>query len=148
MKPVSRSVEKPEAWQALTKRSEKVATWSIVSHHQEAQSPLANQENVCVGYDVYETRNPSNSYWAIPMEAADVNKSGFLIPNGQCVYLRMGRRLKGAPHTYAQFGLLVFAACLRIPKVRRECLPLLDALRTMLFIYSCMTIPPLLQIFR
>ena len=35
-----RSVEKVEAWETSTKRSEKVATWSIVSHHQETQFSL------------------------------------------------------------------------------------------------------------
>ena len=50
----------------------------------------------------------SNAYWAIPMKASDVNTTGFVTPNGQWVCLRMGQGLKGAPHTYAQFGDLVF----------------------------------------
>ena len=35
--------------------------WNIVSQHQETQSPLINQENNRVGYDVNETKNASNS---------------------------------------------------------------------------------------
>ena len=60
------------------------------------------------GFGVYFMSDASNSYWAVPMKASDVNKTGFLTPNGQWVYLRMGQGLKGAPHTYAQFGDLVF----------------------------------------
>ena len=59
-------------------------------------------------FGVYFMSDASNSYWAIPMKTSDVNKTGFLTPNGQWVYLRMGQGLKGAPHTYAQFGDLVF----------------------------------------
>ena len=59
-------------------------------------------------YDTYFSSDASNSYWAIPTRLSDRNKTGFLTPNGQWVYNRMGQGLKGAPFTYAQFEDLVF----------------------------------------
>lgn len=57
---------------------------------------------------VFFSSDASNGYWAIPMKWSDINKTGFIAPNGQWVYLRMGQGLKGGPHTYAQFSDLVF----------------------------------------
>ena len=59
-------------------------------------------------YRMYFSLDASNGYWAILLRKGDANKTGFLTPNGQWVYLRMGQGLKGAPHTYAQFSDLVF----------------------------------------
>lgn len=59
-------------------------------------------------YPVFFSADVSNGYWALPMKKEDINKTGFITPNGQWVYLRMGQGLKGAPHTYAQFTDLVF----------------------------------------
>ena len=42
------------------------------------------------------------------MKQRDRNKTDFLTPNGQWMYLRMGQGLKEAPHIYAQFSNLVF----------------------------------------
>ena len=42
------------------------------------------------------------------MKIEDINKTGFVTPNGQWVYRRMGQGLKGAPFTYSQFSDLVF----------------------------------------
>lgn len=50
----------------------------------------------------------SCGYWAVPMKAGDEYKTGIVTPHGQYFYLRMGMRLKGASHTYAQFTDLVF----------------------------------------
>lgn len=44
------------------------------------------------------------------MKQGDENSTGFFIPNGQWVYLRMGQGLKGAAHTYSQFSDLVFGS--------------------------------------
>ena len=33
------------------------------------------------GLGVYFMSDASNSYWAVPMKASDVNKTGFLTPN-------------------------------------------------------------------
>lgn len=60
------------------------------------------------GYDCYFSSDAANGYWAIPMKQGDENKTGFMTPNGQWVYLRMGQGLKGAAHTYARFSDLVF----------------------------------------
>jgi hypothetical protein len=60
------------------------------------------------GFGVDFMSDASNSYWAIPMKASDFNKTGFLTPNRQWVYLRMDQGLKGAPYTYAQSRDLVF----------------------------------------
>lgn len=57
---------------------------------------------------VYMSSGAANGYWAIPVKTADKKKTGFLAPNGQCVYLIMGQGLKGGPHTYAQFSDIVF----------------------------------------
>lgn len=59
-------------------------------------------------FRVYFSSDASNGYWAVITKAEDRNKTGFLTPNGQWVYVRMGQGLKGAPHTYAQFSDLVF----------------------------------------
>ena len=59
-------------------------------------------------YRVFFSSDASNGNWAIPMKKEDVNKTGFITPNGQWVCLRMGQGLKGGPHTYAQFSDLVF----------------------------------------
>lgn len=59
-------------------------------------------------YRVYFYSDAANGYWAIKTKLEDQNKTGFLAPNGQWVYLRMGQGLKGAPFTYAQFTDLVF----------------------------------------
>ena len=59
-------------------------------------------------FRAFFSSDASNSYWAITTKAEDRNKTGFLTPNGQWVYIRMGQGLKGAPHTYAQFTDLVF----------------------------------------
>ena len=59
-------------------------------------------------YTTFFTSDASNGYWAIPMKSSDCNKTGFITPNGQWVYLRMGQGLKGGPHTYAQFSDLTF----------------------------------------
>ncbi len=50
-------------------------------------------------FGVYFMSDTANSYWAIPMKVEDCNKTGFITPNGQWVYLRMGQGLKGAAHT-------------------------------------------------
>ena len=59
-------------------------------------------------YKVYFSSDASNGYWAIMTRPQDQNKTGFLTPNGQWVYLRMVQGLKRAPHTYSQFTDLVF----------------------------------------
>lgn len=59
-------------------------------------------------FKAYFSSDASNSYWAIKMKPEDRNKTGFIAPNGQWVYLRMGQELKGALFIYAQFGDLVF----------------------------------------
>lgn len=60
------------------------------------------------GYNCYLTSDAANGYWAIPMKWGNENKTGFMTPNGQWVYLRMGQGLKGAAYTYSQFSKLVF----------------------------------------
>ena len=59
-------------------------------------------------FKVYFSTDAANGYWAILIIPKDRNKTGFITPNGQWVYNRMGQGLKGAPHTYAQFTDLVF----------------------------------------
>lgn len=66
------------------------------------------------GFDVYFSSDTANGYWAISIKAKDCNKTGFITPNGQWVYLCMGQRLKGAAHTYSQFTDTVFSP---LPKV-------------------------------
>ena len=61
-----------------------------------------------LGFGVFFSSDAANSYWAIPMRRRDIPKTGFIGPNGQWVYQRMGQGLKGAPFTYSQFGDLVF----------------------------------------
>ena len=70
-------------------------------------------------HDTYFTSDAANGYWAIPMKPEDCNKTGFLTPNGQWVYKRMGQGLKGAPHTYAQFSDLVFGPLPKTASVPR-----------------------------
>ena len=70
-------------------------------------------------FRAYFTSDASNGYWAIPMKAEDCNKTGFLTPNGQWVYKRMGQGLKGSPHTYAQFTDLVFGPLPRTESQKR-----------------------------
>lgn len=60
------------------------------------------------GFGVYFSTDAANGYWAIPMKTEHINRTGFITPNGQWVYLRMGQGLKGAAHTYSQFTDLVF----------------------------------------
>ena len=57
----------------------------------------------------------ANRYWAILMKAEDCNKTGFITPNGQWFYLRMGQGLKGAAYTFSQFIDTVFGP---LPKVQ------------------------------
>ena len=40
-------------------------------------------------YKVYFSSDASNGYWAVPVRPCDRNKTGFLTPNGQWVYLRI-----------------------------------------------------------
>lgn len=67
------------------------------------------------GFGVYFMSDAANGYWAIPMKAEDCSKMGFITPNGQWVYLRLGQGLKGAAHTYSQFTDTVFGP---LPKVQ------------------------------
>ena len=60
------------------------------------------------GHEVYMMSDAANSYWAVNIRKEDRNKTGFIGPNGQWVYIRMGQGLKGAPFTYSQFGDMVF----------------------------------------
>lgn len=57
----------------------------------------------------------ANEYWTIPLKAKDCNKTRFITPNGQWVYLRMGQGLKSTAHTYSQFIDTVFGP---LPKVQ------------------------------
>ena len=50
---------------------------------------------------VFFSADASNGYWAVPMKIEDMNKTGFITPNSQWVYRRMGKGLKGAAATYA-----------------------------------------------
>ena len=59
-------------------------------------------------YQVFFSADASNRYWAVLIKKEDINKTGFITPNGQWVYQRMGQGLKGGAHTYAQFTDLVF----------------------------------------
>ena len=70
-------------------------------------------------HNTYFTLDAANGYWAIFMKPEDCNKTGFLTPNGQWVYKRMGQGLKGAPHTYAQFSDLVFGPLLKTALIPR-----------------------------
>lgn len=56
------------------------------------------------------------------MKQEDENKTGFITPNGQWIYLRMGQSLKGAAHMYSQFNDLVFRPLLGTSngKAKRE----------------------------
>jgi len=85
----------------------------VNSHTIKSQYPVHRLEEVVdilikPEFTVYFTSDAANSYWGIPMRITDINKTGFLTPNGQWVYLRMGQGLKGAAHTYSQFSDLVF----------------------------------------
>jgi len=71
-------------------------------------------------FSVYFSTDASHGYWAIPLKVEDWNKTGFLTPNGQWVYTRMGMGLKGAPHTYAQFSDLVFGPLPKTEDTRRQ----------------------------
>jgi len=71
-------------------------------------------------FSVYFFTDASHGYWAIPFKVKDWNKTGFLTPNGQWVYTRMGMGLKGAPHTYAQFSDLVFGPLPKTKDTRRQ----------------------------
>ena len=66
-----------------------------------------------LGFGVYFMSDAANGFWAIPMKAEGYNKTGFIPPNGQYIYLRMGQDLKGAAHTYSQFTDTVFGSLLR-----------------------------------
>ena len=85
-----------------------VNSWTIKSaypmHHLEEVTTTLIRPNM----RVFFCSDAANGYWAITTKKEDQNKTGFLTPNGQWVYIRMGQGLKGAPHTYAQFTDLVF----------------------------------------
>ena len=86
--------------------------WTIKSAY-----PMHRLEEVVVilvkpGRNVFFKSDAANGYWAIPMKQGDENKTGFIAPNGQWVYLRIGQELKGGPFTYAQFSDLVFGPLL------------------------------------
>ena len=59
-------------------------------------------------YITYFTSDAANGYWVIPIKPENFNKTGFLSPNGQWVYKKIGQDLKKAPYIYAQFSDLVF----------------------------------------
>lgn len=56
------------------------------------------------GYNCYFSSDAANGYWAILMKQGDVNKTGFMTPNGQWVYLRMRQGLEGTAPTNSQFS--------------------------------------------
>lgn len=59
----------------------------------------------------------TSSYWAIPLRSGDELKTGFVCPEGQFAYRRMGMGLKNGTHTYARFRQIVFG---HIPKLVDE----------------------------
>ncbi len=61
----------------------------------------------------------ANGYWGITIKAEDYNKTGFIIPNGQWVYLRMGQGFKGTAHTYSQFINTVFGPLPKTQNISR-----------------------------
>lgn len=74
-------------------------------------------------FGVYFIADASNGYWAVPMKPGDEYKTGVVSPHGHYCYLRMGQGLKGASHTYAQFGDLTFG---HLPKT--EIVPAQDTI--------------------
>ena len=52
-------------------------------------------------FKVYFSGYIVNSYWGIQMKESDCNKTGFLTPNGQWIYLRMRQGLTGALSTFS-----------------------------------------------
>ncbi|KAF2966539.1 hypothetical protein GQX73_g7005 [Xylaria multiplex] len=60
------------------------------------------------GHSVFFKADASNGYWAIPVRAQDQWKTAVVTPHGMYLYKRMAQGLCGAPHTYSQFGDIVF----------------------------------------
>ncbi len=85
-----------------------VNTWTVKSGYPMHLLEDVIETIITPRFTVYFTSDASNGYWAVPMRRSDINKTGFITPNGQWVYCRMGQGLKGAPFTYAQFGDIVF----------------------------------------
>lgn len=56
----------------------------------------------------YSGVDATSSYWAIPLRLGDELKAGFICPEGQFAYRRMGMGLKNGCHTYARFRQIVF----------------------------------------
>lgn len=59
-------------------------------------------------FSVFSGVDATSSYWAIPLRAGDELKTGFICPEGQFAYRRMGMGLKNGTHTYARFRQIVF----------------------------------------
>ena len=85
-----------------------VKHWTIKSAYSMHHLEEVINTLITPGYRVYFLSDASNLYWAIPVKANDQKRTVFITPNGQRVDLRIGQGLKGASHTYAQFGGLVF----------------------------------------
>ena len=98
-------VRRSSPWGARTKFPPKkkgsellrvVHNYMPVNHHTiKSAYPMHHLDEVLAllirpKYWVFFNLNASNGYWAITTKAEDQNKTGFLTPNGQWVYLRMG----------------------------------------------------------
>lgn len=53
------------------------------------------------------------------MKESDCNKTSFLTPNDQWIYLKMGQGLTRAAHTYSQFSNIIFGPLPKTDKVPR-----------------------------
>lgn len=68
------------------------------------------------------------SYWAISLRKGDELKTGFICPEGQFAYKRMGMGLKNGCHPYARFWQIVFGHIPALVENGMEIVPAMGSL--------------------